>query len=240
MFLHLGKRGDKKKPDKKGSKKRGPKASPEDKTSVAYIFKKLDELRERTKKEEEMRLVVLGVGNDLKGDDGIGWYVVDILKKSIGRKGDVHFIKTAVPENHISEIREFAPHLIIMVDAADFGGRPGDIRLIGENEIAGNVGGTHTAPLTLFMNLIEDSLSLVPQIIVIGIQRKNTEFGMPISTDVKKAGNKIAKVIEKLYRGRLLQGELEEEIELLVTKNPLKKISDIIDKVTEAGKGKTE
>jgi len=207
-----------------------------DESSVKYVFEKLSESR---MKEEKLRSVVMGIGNDLRGDDGIGWYVVEKLSKNLGPREDIHFIKVSVPENHVSEVRDFLPSVLIIIDSADFKGNPGDVRLIGEDEIARRVGGTHATPLTLFMRLLlEDPESFMPKIVFVGVQKRQTAFGTPMSGEVKKAGDRIVKLIERLYRGGVLEENVEREIDILTTNNPLKRISKAVDRLVEAGKGK--
>ena len=223
-------------PFRKGNKREHP----DDESSIGYVFRKLDEVKRELEEEEKERYAVVGLGNDLKGDDGVGWYVVSKLEKTIGQKDDIYFIKTSVPEDHVSEVRDFSPDVVIIIDSADFNGSPGDIRLIGEGEVARTIGGTHTTPVTLFMNLLlKDFEHFAPRIVLIGIQRKQAEFGMPMSKEVKKSGDRIAKLIEKLYREGMLGG-IEREVEIIASKNPLKRIGDIVEKIAEAGKGKEQ
>jgi len=227
MKLPFGRRKEEKKPPKEDS-------------SVKYIFKKLSEAKLKTE-EREVRSVVMGIGNDLKGDDGIGWYVVEKLKRSLGQRENIHFIKASVPENHVSEVGDFSPDVLIMIDSADFKGSPGDVRLIGESEVVHTIGGTHATPITLFIKLLlEKSESFAPKIVFVGIQKKQTGFGTPMSSEVRKAGNRTAELIERLYRGKILEESIEKETELLTTKNPLKRISKIVEKLAEAGRGKKE
>ncbi|MCK4335289.1 MAG: hypothetical protein KAW40_01030, partial [Candidatus Aenigmarchaeota archaeon] len=58
-----------------------------------------DVLREiSSTKMKERRFAILGIGNDLKGDDGIGWYVVDKLRKELKKDENLLLVKTSVPE----------------------------------------------------------------------------------------------------------------------------------------------
>lgn len=207
-------------------------------SSIEYIFRKLDEVRKQ-REEEKTISVIMGLGNDLKGDDGIGWYVVDKLEKMLGHKEDIHFIKTSVPENHITEVKNFSPDILIIIDSADFKGKPGDIRLIGEDEVVHMIGGTHTTPVTLFLKLLlEDSELPPPKIVFVGVQCKQREFGAPMSREVKKAGDRIAKLIEKFYEGKLPEEDIEKEMRTLTNRNPLTRISGVLERVAEAGREK--
>jgi hydrogenase 3 maturation protease len=225
MKLKLPFRKEKKKPVKRESQ-------------LELVFRRLSEARERME-EEKIKSVIMGVGNDLKGDDGIGWYVVDRLKRGLGRKANLRFIRASIPENHVSEVSNFYPDVVIIIDSADFKGRPGEIRLIGEEEVAETVGGTHTTPITLFLKLlIGYSESPPPKIVLVGIQKRQTSFGTPISADVRKAGEKVAKLIERLYRGKILEEAIESEIRMLTSRSPLKRLPGIVDRLVESGRAK--
>lgn len=211
-------------PSKKSAK--SSKKTPADEKymkSISEIFRQFKE--EELKKE---RFVVMGMGNDLKGDDGVGFYVVDRLSKEFKGESGFLFIKTSVPEDRVREIRNFAPNMVIIIDAADFGKRPGSIKIIKEYQISGLFISTHTTPLTLFLKLYQADQPVKSAVTIIGVQRKSSEFGQPMCGDVKKAGDMVAKIISELYRKKLLDKILESEIER--RSNPLKRIAGSLRK----------
>ena len=175
-------------------------------------------------KEENPRFAVLGIGNDLKGDDGVGWYVVDKLSREFGKDENLLLLKTSVPENHVKEIADFAPKMLIIVDAADFGKRPGAIKIIKGYQIKESFVSTHTTPLTLFLRLYQADQPVKKPLTIIGIQKKSNEFGQPMSREVRKSGDIVAKIISKLYKKGVLDLSLEKEIEYAL--NPFKRIVD--------------
>lgn len=175
----------------------------------------------------EQRFAILGIGNDLKGDDGIGFYVIDRLKKGLGNDKNLLLVKTSVPENHIKEINDFTPGMLIIIDSADFKKSPGQIKSIKGYQISESFVSTHTTPLTVFLRLYQDQPFKKP-LIVIGIQRKSNEFGQPMSRPVKKAGDNLAKLISGLYKKNALGLSLEKELEYL--SDPLKKVRDYFKK----------
>jgi hydrogenase 3 maturation protease len=187
-----------------------------------------DIFRAFAEKPREQRFAFLGIGNDLKGDDGVGWHVVDRLAHEFAGDSSLLFIKTAVPENHVKEIREFSPSMLIIVDAADFRQRPGAIKYIREYQIKESFVSTHTTPLTLFLRLYQADRPVKGGVTIIGIQKKNNEFGQPMSVAVRGAGDRLAELVAELYRQKTLYSSLETELGYLA--NPLKKISDRIRK----------
>ena len=95
-------------------------------------------------------VVIVGVGNALKADDAAGPVLAETLRK---RFPDRVFDAGQVPENYLGPIRRARPDTILLVDAADFGGAPGDVRLASDGDVGGLALGTHAAPLSMFMAL---------------------------------------------------------------------------------------
>ena len=104
----------------------------------------------------------------------------------------VFFGETA-PENVTGEIRSFKPSHIIMIDSADFGAKPGTIRLIEPGEIGGFSFSTHALPLRMLAEYLIESLKC--KIIVIGIQPKALKFGEKMSAEVRKAVKLVSSAI---------------------------------------------
>ena len=182
-----------------------------------------DVLRELSPpKIKEQRFAILGIGNDLKGDDGIGWYVVDRLRKELKKDRNLLFVKTSVPENHVKEISDFAPNMLIIIDSADFKKSPGKIKIIKGYQISESFVSTHTTPLTLFLRLYQADQSIKKPFILIGIQRKSSEFGRSMSRPVRKAGDRLAKIILELHGKGILDLSLEKE--LVYLSNPILKV----------------
>ena len=84
----------------------------------------LDELQTRI---ADKNVLLLGVGNRQREDDGVGSYLVRRLQRKIRipslDAGDV-------PENYIKQIENSGADFLLIVDAADFGANPGEIALL--------------------------------------------------------------------------------------------------------------
>jgi len=74
------------------------------------------------------RILVLGIGNLLMGDEGIGIHVVRKLQ-DLGRRPDVDVVDGGTGGFHLLEYFQTYDRLIL-VDAAADGGSPGTVRLI--------------------------------------------------------------------------------------------------------------
>ena len=99
------------------------------------------------------KLIVLGVGNELKCDDGVGPYINKKLKEeNIEDKNKLLFINAeTVPENFTGKIRKEKPTHLIIVDACLMDGEPGDMKIVNKHDFA-NIGiSTHSMSLSFFV-----------------------------------------------------------------------------------------
>ena len=75
------------------------------------------------------RVAIVGIGSPIRGDDAVGLYVLDLLKDM--KLGDTLLLRTeTVPESYTGKLRDFNPTHVILVDAANFRGEPGEVRVI--------------------------------------------------------------------------------------------------------------
>ena len=146
-----------------------------------------------------MKTVVIGVGNELKADDGIGIRVAKELQKDGLPGKDIMVIPADVPENWIQPIAKFKPELLVLVDSADFKGKAGEIRAIKDQEISKVFTNTHSVPLILFLETIRKQVPKT-RTIFIGIQPKTMDFGKPMSREVRQAGSKAMDAIKKIVK----------------------------------------
>lgn len=88
-------------------------------------------------------IVFAGLGNENRGDDAAGLIFCNRLKKTGSFKG-AHFVLAGTnPENHLDEIIGYSPELVVFIDAARFGGKPGDIKWLESADIKRNRISTH-------------------------------------------------------------------------------------------------
>jgi hydrogenase 3 maturation protease len=147
-----------------------------------------------------MRTVVVGVGNEMKADDAIGFMVAKHLQEDI-KSPDTLIIPADVPENWIEPIIKFRPELLVLVDASDFKGKAGEVRAIRDEEISKIYTNTHSIPLVLFLEAIKKRVDT--RTVFIGIQPKSLGFGKPMSPEVRSAGRKAADVVKKIVAGEV-------------------------------------
>jgi len=89
---------------------------------------------------------LLGIGNRYWHDDGVGSYIAEALASCPGFDViDAGFI----PENHLEIVAGKRPDTILMVDATDFGGTPGQARLLYPDKVAYSGISTHAGSLQM-------------------------------------------------------------------------------------------
>ena len=160
------------------------------------------------------RVAVLAIGSPLRGDDAAGLEVAERLRR-IRMKARTGAAKSAIrnpqsairifvgetaPENLTGEIRRFRPTHLVILDAADAGGkRPGSITLIQHDLLRGGSSiSTHNMPVNILVQYIQQSVPC--RVLILGIQPKSHEFGRPLSAPVKKAAHRAASALAAALR----------------------------------------
>lgn len=133
------------------------------------------------------RLCVVGVGNPLKGDDGLGPFLVERLANTTS----VDCINAGLaPENHLERIVKLQPDAVLFVDALDFGGQPGEVRLAKPKELVASGLSTHSLSIGMACQYLgERGLA---NIAVLGVQPENMDLDTPMTPSVSAA-------VERLY-----------------------------------------
>lgn len=140
------------------------------------------------------KILVVGVGNRLRCDDGVGCHIIDLLKE---RVKDIEVIDAGtVPENYIEPIIQERPERVLIVDACLFDGKPGEFCLFEpesfENLCLPNFS-THTLPLNLIAQVISTRTNA--KVYLLGIQPAQRGFGEKLSLALTIALPKILNYI---------------------------------------------
>ena len=150
----------------------------------------MQELKNKLK--DANRVLVLGVGSDLRGDDAAGVIIAEeIEKKKI--PNITTLLGGTAPENLTGEIKRLKPSHLIIIDAADLNEAPGTIKLIRMDQIGGLSFSTHALPMKMMVDFILQDITC--EVYFIAIQPKSLAFGAVVSSEVKEA---IKTVVESL------------------------------------------
>ncbi len=150
---------------------------------------------------EPVRLAVMGVGNELNGDDAAGVAVARALKKPFAGRPRLLLIEAGpAPENFTGPLRRFAPQMVLIVDAANMGLEPGSVRWIEWQDTDGLSASTHSLPPSVLAAYLIHEIGC--RVALLGIQAQSLEFGQPLSAPVERA---VAEVVVGLME--VLGGE---------------------------------
>ena len=113
----------------------------------------------------------MGIGNELKYDDGVGPYIVSKLNQ-LDLSDDVLLINAqSVPENFTGKIRMENPSHIILIDACLMGLDCGDYGIVDKEDFV-NIGiSTHSMSLSYFVKFLNQD-----NILFIGIEPQLLEL----------------------------------------------------------------
>ncbi len=140
--------------------------------------------------------VIVGIGNELNGDDGFGIYLSEKLSTSL--KSAKVFVTHTAPENFVSSIVKERPSHVIFLDVAAFDGAPGTIRLLTTDDLARIEAATHRIPLS---KIIERLLSFHEcRIVIIGVQPRSMDVGAGLSPEVRTAADELLDILCRILR----------------------------------------
>jgi hydrogenase 3 maturation protease len=159
------------------------------------IKKNLKQLK--LKGNQPPRVAVIGMGNELNGDDAAGVMVARELKAELNENSAWLVIDAGLaPENFTGTLRRFKPDLIILVDAAQMHLLPGAIQCVDWRETGNFSASTHSLPPLVLSQYLTEELGC--EILLVGIQAADTEAGSPISLPVQKTITWVTKELSQL------------------------------------------
>jgi hydrogenase 3 maturation protease len=130
------------------------------------------------------------VGNRDGGDDAIGPYIADKLKKV--RQENVVIDCGTIPENFTADVKKYNPNNVLIIDSVEMNLKAGEIRIINADKISEMHISTHGIPLSILMKYLKQ---FVGRVILIGIQPAKMTGNM--TNKVKKAANQLIEMIKK-------------------------------------------
>jgi hydrogenase 3 maturation protease len=136
------------------------------------------------------RIVFVGVGNRMRGDDGVGPALADLLKSRVPNAVDAGY----APENYTSAIKRLKPAVIVFIDAVQFGESPaGYARLLDMSEIEQRRISVHNLSLDVIMGYLKEETGA--DVFMIGVQPKAIADEERLSPDIAAALKKIEDAI---------------------------------------------
>jgi len=137
------------------------------------------------------KVVIVGIGNILRGDDAFGPKLIEELSQQIDM---VCIDAGSAPENYIGKIAKERPNTVLIVDVVELGKNPGDFEILSKEQIVTSGFTTHDLSPRMFIDFLENETKAA--IYLLGIQPKNIDFGNEMSKEIIES----LKVISDLIR----------------------------------------
>jgi hydrogenase 3 maturation protease len=135
-------------------------------------------------------LVVMCIGNRDGGDDAVGPFIADLLKRE-----HLNFVVLdggVSPENYTSVVKRHHPKTLVLIDAADMMLAAGEMRVVPKEKIGTMHLSTHGMSLALLIEFLANDIA---EIIVIGIQPQSMNGAL--SPAVRKSAEQLRELMKK-------------------------------------------
>ncbi|ASJ01447.1 hydrogenase 3 maturation endopeptidase HyCI [Thermococcus gorgonarius] len=145
------------------------------------------------------RIVICGIGNDIRGDDAFGVLVAERLKELLDNPNVLVINCGEVPENYTGKIKEFNPELVVFVDAVDFRGEVGEYIIADPKGTIGEAVSTHGLPLKFVTGFMKTLIKA--DFVLIGCQPASTGLFEEPSELIKEKAERLAELLAGILRG---------------------------------------
>jgi len=139
------------------------------------------------------KVVIVGVGNIMRADDGFGPALIERLKDNVEA---ICIDAGSAPENYVGKIVKERPDTILIVDTVHLAKRPGEYEILEKPDIVKSGFTTHDISPHMFIEYLEKETKA--NIYMLGIQPKNVNFGEEMSEEVKKTLEEITKCMNHI------------------------------------------
>jgi hydrogenase 3 maturation protease len=151
---------------------------------------------------DAQKIVVAGIGNPIRSDDYVGLKIIENLRGKVPETVCLLECET-VPENYLSEIENFKPTHVLLVDAAFLELKPGEASLVdSERMMDYSAISTHALPLKIFCEHLKKAT--VAKIGLLLIEPKDMDFGEGLSVEVEAEAERLTKLLLELLVQRPL------------------------------------
>jgi len=142
------------------------------------------------------RVLIVGYGNPLRSDDGLGWRAAEELSRSL-----------SLPEIEVVMRQQLTPELadnltradvVFFIDAAH-GGQPGEVRCDSVTPQSGTVHTHHCSPAGI-LALAQQLYGASPRAFVVSLCGESFDHGSALSATVEAGLPKLTALVEKLVR----------------------------------------
>ncbi len=138
-----------------------------------------------------MKTVVLGLGNTLLGDDGVGIHAVDRLQSAWTGQDHVEFVDGGTLSFTLTDVLADADKLIV-IDAAQLGARPGTVSVFEGEDMdhfvrSGKCSSVHEVSLAELLDMVRLTDDLPMKRALVGIQPDKVDWDEKLTPEIKDA-----------------------------------------------------
>lgn len=135
------------------------------------------------------KVAVIGMGNLLLKDEGVGIHVIQALEKtSLEGCGEFMIVDGGTCSDILLQLPEGIEKLII-VDAVKGGGEPGSVYRFAPGDIAferGTQTSVHQLGLAESLEMMAAARAEAPQVVILGVEPKEVDWGLEISAELQE------------------------------------------------------
>jgi len=148
--------------------------------------------------DRRLRIAVVGVGQELRGDDAVGVYIARALMPLADVERNLIVIDAgSTPENIAGLLKHFHPDIVLIFDAVQMNKNPGSVSWLSRDEITSASITTHTLPLSIFADFVRVELDC--EVEIIGIQPLRTLLGSKMTEEMYRSIDSIIRVLIKVF-----------------------------------------
>lgn len=159
-------------------------------------------------------MTLLGIGNILQKDDGIGVYASTYLKTNYIFSKELEIIDGGVEGINLFSIFEQSSDILIL-DTINIEDTPSAIYLIPAQELSGyglNSGGAHEIGVLQCMDMLELQGKSLPRVMILGIVPEHITFDIDLSDTLKSAFDNYIKVAINVLKKEGIVATKKEKI----------------------------
>lgn len=159
-------------------------------------------------------MIILGIGNILQKDDGLGVYASTYLKNNYTFDPKVEIINGGVEGINLYSIFEENSHILIL-DALQLEDEPSSIYLIPSTELSGhglNSGGAHEIGVLQCLDMLELQGKPQPKATILGMIPHHVTFDIELSDIIKEAFEGYIKVALNYLKNEGIEATLKDKI----------------------------
>ncbi len=152
-------------------------------------------------------VVVMGIGNTLRGDDAAGSLMA---RQIVCPPGSSVIDAQDCPEDFLPQVMKKRPDTIILIDSVDLGSAPGSVAFLRREQFDQYRPSTHRMPIGLLMEILERETHA--RVVTIGVQPGHTEYFKSVSEPVRTTVSHLADILNNALAKSVPAGSPEKEV----------------------------